>query len=161
MHPKNKIMKEKLFTTNDSSAPLILRTLLGMVVFAHGAQKLFGWFGGYGFSGTMGYFTETVGLPWIVGFSVIMLETFGALLLITGFGTRIIALLYTFLALGIMFSTHVQNGFFMNWFGNLPGEGIEYFVLWIGMSVALIVTGGGTYSIDRMITKKQSVVNVY
>lgn len=142
-------MKNKIFKTNDSYLGLILRATLAIVVFPHGAQKLFGWFGGYGFSGTMGFFTETVGLPWIIGFLVIILESIGAIALLAGFATRIVAFTYILLALGITFTSHIENGFFMNWFGNQTGEGYEYFILWIGIAIALTITGGGKYSVDK------------
>jgi len=148
-------MKNKLFRTSESYTPLILRILLGLVVFPHGMQKLLGWFGGYGFSGTMGFFTETIGLPWIIGFLVVILESIGAISLIAGIGTRIIAFSYVILALGIIFTSHIQNGFFMNWFGAQAGEGYEYFILWIGMAIALFISGGGKYSIDKMFIVKE------
>jgi putative oxidoreductase len=144
-------MKSKIFQTDDSYIGLILRVTLALVVFPHGAQKLFGWFGGYGFSGTMGFFTETVGLPWIIGFMVIILESIGALALLAGFATRIVALSYILLAMGITFTSHFQNGFFMNWSGNQAGEGYEYFILWIGIAIALSIMGGGKYATDRSI----------
>lgn len=134
-----------------SLAAITLRFLLGLVVFPHGAQKLFGWFGGYGFSGTMQYFTGTVGLPWLIGFLVIMLESIGAIALIAGIGTRAIAAAYIILASGIAFTSHVQYGFFSNWFGNQKGEGYEYFLLWIGMALALLMIGGGQYAVERII----------
>lgn len=143
-------MKTRLFSTTNSVSPVILRVLLALVVFPHGAQKLFGWYGGYGFTGTMNYFTETIGLPWILGFFIIMLETVGTVALIAGFATRFLAVCYTFLAIGIA-NVHVSNGFFMNWFGNQPGEGVEYFILWIGISIALFITGAGKFSVDREI----------
>jgi putative oxidoreductase len=146
-------MKQKIFGTYHSWTPLILRVLLALVVFPHGAQKLFGWFGGYGFSGTMDFFTGTVGLPWIIGFFVIILETFGALALLAGVATRLVAICYIFLAIGIA-TIHFQNGFFMNWFGNQAGEGYEYFILWIGMAASLAVSGGGKYSVDGSIIMK-------
>jgi putative oxidoreductase len=147
-------MKKLLFKTEDSYAPLVLRVFLGTVVFAHGAQKLFGWFGGFGFSGTMDFFTNSMHLPWLLGFLVILLESIGALALIAGVATRLLALAYTFLALGIMFSSHIQYGFFMNWFGNQAGEGIEFTLLWIGMAVALVFIGSGNLSIDKILSKK-------
>ena len=154
---KNQIMKNKIFNTSESLAPLAIRVMLGLVVFPHGAQKLLGWFGGYGFSGTMGFFTVTIGLPWLVGFLVIILESIGAFALISGFATRIVAVCYLILALGIVFTSHIQHGFFMNWFGNQQGEGYEYFILWIGMAVSLIITGAGKYSIDgKFISKNAS-----
>lgn len=142
-------MIQKIFQTSDSYAPVVIRVMLGLVVFPHGAQKLFGWFGGYGFSGTMGFFTETVGLPWIIGFLVILLESIGAIALIVGVATRLFAALYIVLAVGIIFTSHIQFGFFMNWFGNQQGEGYEFFLLWIGMAVSLVITGSGRYSVDK------------
>lgn len=147
-------MKNKLFNTTDSWSLIVLRVVLGLVVFPHGAQKLLGWFGGYGFAGSMTYFTDTVGVPWIVGFIVIMLEFFGAIALIIGFATRIIAVLYIAVAIGIIFTSSIQHGFFMNWFGNQGGEGYEYFLLWIGMAVALVINGSGRYSVDKLLVKQ-------
>lgn len=149
-------MKEKIFKTSDSFAPLFIRLMLGLVVFPHGAQKLFAWFGGYGFSGTMSYFTDTMGLPWLIAFLVILLEAIGALTLIAGLATRLVAVSYLFLALGIVFTSHLENGFFMNWYGNQPGEGYEYFLLWIGMALSLILTGAGKHSVDRGLLSKNS-----
>ena len=150
-------MKEKIFNTSESIAPLVTRVLLGLVIFPHGAQKLLGWFGGYGFSGTMTYLTNTRGLPSVIVFLVIILESFGALALIAGVATRVIAVSYGVLALGILFTSHIQNGFFMNWFGNQPGEGYEYFLLWIGMATNLAITGGGSYSIDKNLISKRII----
>jgi len=148
--------------TIEAWVPLVLRLMLGVVVFPHGAQKLFGWFGGYGFAGTMGYFTETVGLPWIVGLVVMLLESLGAILLILGLATRYLAVAYIVLAFGIVFSSHIGNGFFMNWFKVQAGEGYEYFLLWIGMALSLVFTGGGKYSLDawlkRTIDKQAAIV---
>lgn len=146
-------MRNKLLHTADSWALIVLRIMLGLVVFPHGAQKLLGWFGGYGFSGSMNYFTQTVGLPWTVGFAVIILEFFGAIALIIGFATRIIAILYIAIAAGIIFTSGIQHGFFMNWFGNQQGEGYEYFLLWIGMAIALVIKGAGKYSVDQLLLK--------
>lgn len=143
----------RLFETENSWSPTVIRVILGTVVFAHGAQKLLGWFGGYGFEGTMRYFTETVGLPWMVGFVVILLESIGALLLIAGVTTRLIALALTALGIGILFSIHLPFGFFMNWFGNQSGEGIEFFLLWLAMSISIVISGGGAYSMDRLISE--------
>ncbi len=147
-------MKNKLLETSESYAPLILRVVLGFVVLMHGMQKSLGWFGGFGFSKTMLFFTESVGLPWIMGFSVIVLETLGAIALIIGLGTRVVAFCYILLPLGMIFTTHLKNGFFMNWFGTLKGEGYEYFILWIGMALALLILGGGKYAIDKIFTKQ-------
>ena len=142
-----------LWQTEDSWGPLALRASLGLVLLAHGLQKLFGWFGGYGFTGTMDYFTNTMGIPWILSLLVVLLESLGALALILGMATRLISISLIFLGSGIMVMVHLQYGFFMNWAGNQPGEGIEYFILWIGMALALTFTGGGRYSVDRLLTR--------
>jgi putative oxidoreductase len=146
-------MKQKLFNTEDKWSMTIVRVLLGLVVFPHGAQKLLGWFGGYGFEGTMHYFTETVGLPWLLGFIVILLEFFGSLALIAGIGTRLVALAFIALASGIALSVHVTHGFFVNWSGKQSGEGFEFFILWIALAIVLLLNGAGKYSVDKIIVK--------
>ncbi len=147
-------MKKLIVNTSRSFSPLLLRVFLAVVIFPHGAQKLLGWFGGYGFTGTMSYFTEFIGLPYLVGLLIILLEFFGAIILITGFATRLISTSFLILALGIIVTSHWENGFFMNWFGNQPGEGYEFFLLWIGMALALIYSGGGRYSLDLFMSKR-------
>ncbi len=142
-------MKTLLFHTNESWAAFILRMGLALVLFPHGAQKLPGWFGGYGFSGTMDYFTREVGLPWLIGLLVILLEFFGPLLLVLGLATRPVSLLIGLQFVGIIFAAHASNGFFMNWEGNQAGEGFEYHLLVITLSLALLVQGGGKYALDR------------
>ena len=150
-------MKKLIFNTNGNNvAATITRTALGIVLFAHGAQKLLGWYGGYGFDGTMAYFTQTVGLPWLVGFLVIVIEFFGALSIIAGFATRLWSLAIFFLTIGIVQTTHLQFGFFMNWFGNQKGEGIEYFLLMLGLAASLVFSGAGKFSIDSLIASKKS-----
>jgi len=150
----NKKITRAIFQTNESKAIAILRVVLGVVLFPHGAQKLLGWFGGYGFNGTMGFLTGTAGLPWILAFLVIAIEFFGALALIFGFATRIVAVGIITLFAGIIFTSHAQNGFFMNWAGTQQGEGYEYHLLVIGMAVALLVNGAGKWSVDERLQKK-------
>ncbi len=147
------LMFNKLINTDDNIASLILRVLLGVVFFPHGAQKLLGWFGGHGFSGTMGFFTETMGIPAIFAFLVIMAESLGAVALITGFLTRIAAFGIASVMVVAIFMVHLQNGFFMNWSGNQQGEGFEYHILAIAIALALIVKGGGKWSVDKLLTK--------
>jgi putative oxidoreductase len=137
---------------------LVLRLTLGFVILPHGAQKLLGWFGGYGFEGTMNFFTQSIHLPWLMGLAVILLETLGSLLLIVGFGSRIIGVLMAVLMTGIIFSVHIENGFFMNWFGNQKGEGIEYFLLAIGLGLGVATNGSGIYSVDRWLSQPKARV---
>ena len=142
-----------LFQTNDKFSYWIPRVILGCVMLPHGAQKLFGWFGGFGFTNTMTYFTQTAGLPWIIAFLIIMGESLGSLGLIVGFFTRLSALGLICIMVGAIITVHIPNGFFMNWFGKQAGEGFEYHLLVIGMSIPLLISGGGKYSVDGLINK--------
>ena len=150
-------MKKFVFATNSNNlAATIGRTTLGIVLLAHGAQKFLGWFGGYGFDGTMAYLTHTAGLPWLIALLVIVIEFFGSLSLIIGFATRLWSMAILILALGIIETVHFQFGFFMNWFGNQKGEGFEYFLLMLGLAGSLIFSGGGMLSVDSLLVRKKS-----
>ena len=142
-----------LFQTNDNSLYWVPRVILGCVFLPHGAQKLFGWFGGFGFTNSMTYFTQTTGLPWIIAFLLIMGESLGSLGLIVGFFTRLSALGLICIMVGAIITVHIPNGFFMNWLGKQAGEGFEYHLLVIGMSIPLLISGGGKYSVDLLINK--------
>lgn len=142
-----------LFETSPDSVPMIARMMLGLVMFPHGAQKLLGWFGGYGFTGTMGYFTETMSIPWILGFLAIVAEFFGSLALLAGFFTRISALGIGIVMIVAAFTSHLQNGFFMNWDGQRAGEGFEFHILAVALALVLVIRGGGLMSVDRAIAK--------
>lgn len=144
---------QKLFQTNEAWGSLILRVTLGGVMFPHGAQKLLGWFGGMGFSKTVEMFTGG-GMPWIIAFLVIVGESVGMLSLIAGFMTRFCSASLAIIMLGAIGLVHWPNGFFMNWFGKQPGEGFEYHLLVLGMSIALMISGAGKWSIDGCIAKK-------
>lgn len=146
---------KKIFQTNESNVATILRIVLGVILFPHGAQKMLGWFGGYGFNGTMGFLTGAAGLPWIIAFLVIAIELFGAIALVFGFATRIVAVGIISLFAGIIFTSHLQNGFFMNWAGNLKGEGYEYHLLVIGIAIALLVSGAGKWSVDYALQREK------
>ena len=147
-------MFQKLIRTDNDTTSLILRLFLGIVFFPHGAQKLLGWFGGYGFSGTMNFFTETMGIPAVFAFLAIVAEFFGALGLITGFLTRLSAFGIGIVMVVATLTVHLQHGFFMNWSGNQQGEGFEYHLLAIAIAVALTIKGGGRWSIDGALTEK-------
>lgn len=147
-------MLRKLFITQDTLAPTILRIALGIVILPHGAQKLLGWFGGYGFSGTMSFFTDTMGIPAVFAALAIVAEFFGGLGLITGTLTRLSAFGTGITIAVAALMVHTKYGFFMNWFGTQGGEGYEYHILFVGMALSLILTGGGKFSIDRFIAAK-------
>ncbi len=147
-------MLKKLFHTDDDTATMILRVLLGVVFFPHGMQKLLGWFGGYGFGGTMGFFTGTLGIPAVFAFLAIIAEGLGALGLLTGFLTRLSAFGIAVNMAVAVYMLHFQNGFFMNWFGKQAGEGYEYHLLVIAIAIALMIKGGGKWSVDRIMEDK-------
>ena len=123
-------------------------------MFPHGAQKLLGWYGGFGFNGMMGFFTQKMGLPWLIAFLVIIAESFGSIALLAGFLTRFTAASLAIIMLGAISLVHLPHGFFMNWFGQQQGEGFEYHLLVIGIATALLVTGGGKWSVDRTIMER-------
>lgn len=143
-----------LFQTDEAWSSLVLRMMLGVVMFPHGAQKLLGWFGGFGFIGTMGFFTEKMGIPWIIAFLVIIAESLGAIGLIIGFLTRFTAFGIACIMIGAIWLVHWPNGFFMNWFGKQAGEGFEYHLLVLAISIGLMIAGSGRWSVDSAIVAK-------
>ncbi|MDT7042209.1 DoxX family protein [Candidatus Nitronereus thalassa] len=147
---------KQFFQTDDRWSGFIIRVMLALVIFPHGAQKLLGWFGGNGFEGTMGFFTQQAGLPWLIAFLVIIGESIGALALAAGFFTRFSAASLGVIMLGAIAMVHWPHGFFMNWFGQQAGEGFEFHLLVIGMALALVANGGGKWSVDGVIAQKLS-----
>ena len=143
-----------LFQTYDSWSSLVLRVMLGIVMFPHGAQKLLGWFGGFGFAGTMGFFTEQMHIPAVLAFLVILAESIGAVGLVVGFLSRVAAFGVACVMVGAIWLVHWPNGFFMNWSGKQAGEGFEYHLLVIAISLALMISGSGKWSVDRIIAGK-------
>ena len=137
----------RLLATSDSPTPLILRLSLGGVVLAHGLQKVFGWFDGYGIEGTLGFFTS-IGVPRAIGALVIISDFIGSLALIAGLATRFAAAAAGAVMLGAIALVHASNGFFMNWAGATRGEGYEFHVLAVAMAAALMLSGGGRWSLD-------------
>ena len=112
---------------------------------------MLGIFGGYGFSGTMSFLTDTLHLPWLIAFLVITIEFFGSISLVTGFASRLWSIAIVVIFIGTIFTAHIANGFFMNWYGTQKGEGFEYALLVIGLSIATLINGSGKYSIDNII----------
>ena len=145
-------MVSKLFKTDADWAFAILRVVLGIVFFAHGAQKMLGWFGGYGFSGTMGFFTKMMGIRAPLAFLAICAEFFGGLGLILGLLSRIAASGIGVNMLVAIAMLHRHFGFFANWSGTQKGEGFEFHLLVIAIALAIIVRGAGALSLDRVIS---------
>ena len=141
-----------LFQASGDVVPFILRMTLAAVMFPHGAQKALGWFGGYGFRGTLEFFRKS-GIPAALGVLAIMAEFLGSLGLAVGLLTRVAALGIGMVMLVAIMTVHRQYGFFMNWYGTQPAEGFEFHVLALGLAVALILNGAGMWSLDAMIAR--------
>jgi putative oxidoreductase len=146
---QRKTMLRKLTITENSGAIAILRFVLGVVFFAHGAQKMLGWFGGYGFTGTMGFFTGGMHIPAPFAFLAIAAEFFGGIGLLLGLLTRIAAFgIFVNMIVAIV-KVHGQFGLFANWSGTQKGEGYEYHLLVLAITAFLMIKGGGAFSADR------------
>ena len=148
-------MLKKLLQTPNDKMMTLLRLVLGIVFFVHGSQKMLGWFGGYGFKGTMGFFTQTMHIPAVFAFLAIAAEFFGGLGLIFGLLTRIAAFGIAVNMLVAIDMVHLPNGFFMNWAGQQKGEGYEYHLLVLAITLALMIRGGGAFSLDRALSGPQ------
>ena len=144
-------MFHKLFSTSNDFTLTLVRLVLGVTFFAHGAQKMLGWFGGYGFHATMGTFTHYLGIPAPLAFLAICAEFFGGLGLLVGLLSRVAALGIIVNMLVAIATVHHVNGFFMNWTGQQKGEGFEYHLLAIALAIVVLIKGSGAVSIDRAI----------
>lgn len=145
-------MFRKLIGTTDDFGVMVVRVALGAVMFPHGAQKVLGWFGGYGFGPTLDAFVTQMGIPVPLALLAFAAEFLGGLGLIVGLLGRVAA----FGVLSVMVvaaTTHLQNGFFMNWAGNQGGEGYEFHILAMAMAAAVIVRGSGALSLDRLLSR--------
>ncbi len=147
-------MKNKIFKTNNDWTGLVLRLTLAIIMIPHTIQHTTGGLGGYGYTGMMGYFTGSLHIPFLLAFMVILTEVVTPVFLIIGLGSRIASSLLILLMLGIIYTTHFQFGFFMNWLGNQKGEGYEYHLLYIGLAIAVVLNGSGKYSLDGILGGK-------
>jgi putative oxidoreductase len=148
-------MKRLLATSNDGVLTL-MRLVLGIVFFLHGAQKVLGWFGGFGFSGTMHAFTGMMHIPAPFAFLAILAEFLGGIGLIVGLLARVAAFGIAMNMVVAVAMVHLANGPFMNWYGNQKGEGYEYHLLAIVIALTIMVRGAGAFSVDRALTAKGS-----
>jgi putative oxidoreductase len=147
-------MLRKLIATSDDYAAFVIRVVLGAVMLPHGLQKVFGWFGGYGFNATLGFFSSKLGIPTTLGVLVILAESLGALALVLGLLGRFSAFGVAATMVGAVAMVHGHNGFFMNWNGTQPGEGFEYHLLALAMAAAVMIRGSGALSLDRLIQRR-------
>lgn len=147
-----KRLKRLIFDTDDSISQLFTRLALGIVIFPHGAQKAFGWYGGLGLLKTIETFFDKMHFPPLLTLLLIFIEVFGSIGLILGFFTRLSALGIGASMAICAYMNHLQNGFFMNWFGQQKGEGFEFHILVVGMALSLLIKGGGLFSLDRRLS---------
>ena len=131
----------------------IVRVVLGVVLFAHGAQKLLGWFGGQGFSVTVRTFRDQLGIPAPLACLAIAAEFFCGLGLIVGLLTRIAALGISITMVVAALMVHLKYGFFLNWFGEKQGHGVEYHLVVIALALVVIVKGAGAFSFDSALSR--------
>jgi putative oxidoreductase len=150
-HARSASIWQAVVRTDADIATAVLRVVLGAVMLPHGLQKTIGWFGGYGFSGTMGWFAQ-IGVPAPVALLAILAESVGAVLLVAGALGRVAGLGIAAVMAGAIVTVHAPNGFFMNWFGNLAGEGYEYHLLALAMGLSIAIRGSGALSVDRALT---------
>ena len=143
-------MLQKLMNTQNEYSLALARVILGLVFFAHGAQKMFGWFGGSGFSGTISDFVKS-GMPVAVALFAIFVEFLGGLSLLFGLLSRVAALGIIVEMIGAVLTIHIHIGFFMNWVGDQKGEGFEYHLIAIALAFLIMVRGAGALSIDYMV----------
>lgn len=146
-------MFDKILRTSDDRVLTLLRIALGIVIFPHGAQKVLGWWGGFGFSGTMGFLTQQLHIPAAFAVLAIAAEFLGGLGLIFGLLSRIAAFGLVVEFLVAVFMIHLPNGFFMNWSGQQKGEGIEFFILVFAIAIAIMIRGSGAWSIDGILAR--------
>src|SRR6266446_2620869 len=153
-------MLNKLARTNDDYALTIARLVLGVLFFVHGDQLMLGWFGGYGLSGSMEFFTHNLGIPAPLAFLAICAEFLGGLMLVVRFWGRVAALSIICLMAVAVVKVHWQFGLFMNWFGTKKGEGFEYHLLAIAIGVVIALRGSGALSLDRLLARLRGSVPV-
>jgi putative oxidoreductase len=150
------VVLRRLLGTVADPALTVVRLTLGVVFFAHGAQKVLGWFGGAGFSATMSAFTTHMGIPAPFAFLAICAEFLGGLGLILGLLTRIAAFGIACNMIVAVLKVHGQNGLFMNWQGHQHGEGFEYHLLALASAILLMMRGAGAWSVDHALSSPRT-----
>jgi putative oxidoreductase len=141
-----------LLHTNVDWVQLVARLILGIIFFAHGAQKMFGWFQGPGLKKSVQMLTEHIHVPAALAFLAIATECFGGLGLIVGLLSRVDAagVLVTMVVAIVL--VHGRHGLFLNWFGDRKGHGYEYHLLALALALVVIVRGSGALSLDHFIS---------
>jgi len=150
-----RLLSATVATERDAAAALA-RVSLGAILFPHGAQHALGWFGGYGFQGTLGWMTGTLGFPAPLAALGIVVELVAPVLMVFGLGGRLTASLLM-VHMAFASSPHWKTGFFMNWFGAHPSgtEGFEYHLLAVALAAVVVVKGMGAWSLDRVLVRRR------
>jgi putative oxidoreductase len=151
-------MLRSLLATENRFTPTLARLTLGIVYFPHGMQKLFGLFGGFGFNGTLHFFTDQMHVPVVFAVLAILAEALGSIGLILGFLGRVAAFAIACNMVVAVYMVHRFNGFFMNWAGNQKGEGFEFHILAFGLLLIVMIYGSGAWSVDHAITERQAAL---
>src|SRR5271163_1417033 len=144
-------MWANLFYTNPDWIETVIRITLGVVFFAHGAQKLLGWFGGAGYRETMRTMHQFLGVPSPLAFLAIATEFFGGAGLMVGLLSRVAALGIAVTMVAAILMVHGRYGLFLNWLGDRKGHGFEYHLLAIALAAVIIARGSGALSLDRLL----------
>ena len=150
-------MLRNLFSTNPDWTLTIIRTILGVVFFAHGAQKLLGWFGGPGLNQTMRTMHDSLRLPRLLAFAAVATEFLGGLGLVVGLLSRVAAVGIGVTMLAAIVMVHGRNGLFIDWFGARKNHGYEYHLLALALAIVLIAKGSGAFSLDRVLLNSMGV----
>ena len=150
-------MLRGIMETSDDRIPMLARLALGIVILPHGAQNLFGWFGGPGIDGALGSYAAN-GIPPFVGWMALVTQFFGGLALILGFLGRVAAFAIAAVLIAAVITLHWSVGFFMNWSGTLQGEGFEFHILAVTLAVIVMIRGSGALSLDRAVAAQGSAV---
>jgi putative oxidoreductase len=135
------------FATGNGFTPVLLRLALAVTIFPHGAQKVLGWWGGYGFTATMGAFTKMMGIPAPLALAAILAEFVAPILLVFGLFTRLSAFAIGVTMVVAAVKVHLAFGFFMP-------KGIEYFIPVVAIAIALMISGAGRWSLDSVVARK-------
>jgi len=140
-----------------SWAPLLLRLSLGVIFYAHGAQKVLGWYGGYGLAGSQGYFENVLGISAPLFYLTAFTEFLGGIAIILGLFSRVFAVGYFIEMLVALVKVHLPVGFFMNW-GSIAGrgEGYEFILALLAMSFSVALLGPGAYSLDYLLASRRA-----
>jgi putative oxidoreductase len=144
-------MLSPILATDSDWVPTLARIILGIIFFAHGGEKMFGWFGGPGLKQTVQSMTGHTGLPAGLAFCAVAVQFFGGGALVLGLLGRIAALGIAVVMVSAIVMVHGRYGLFLNWFGERKGHGYEYHLLAIASAMVVIIKGSGALSLDRLL----------